>query len=216
MIYFPDIVHTRLIKNRIFQARNHSKAGISMKIVADTATLFPPARGSEMGMTIIPVCVCINNKTYKDYEEHWPGENKERHCTFVVDDLTTVTDPLTKLVMVGDFDSFAMKEELLPIFGDELTFLCSGKTFLDIMKKGTDKGSGIRYFRALWGLTREECMSFGDEYNDLEQFDESEWSFAMGNASDYIKSRANYVTDTNENDGVTKAIRKYVLHEDEA
>lgn len=40
-----------------------------MKIVADTATLFPPARGSEMGMTIIPVCVCINNKTYKDYEE---------------------------------------------------------------------------------------------------------------------------------------------------
>ena len=57
-------------------------------------------------------------------------------------------------------------------------------------------------------------MSFGDEYNDLEQFDESYWSFAMGNASDYIKSHANFVADTNENDGVTKAIRKYVLHEE--
>ena len=38
-----------------------------MKIVADTATLLSPAEGEAQGMTIIPVCVNINNKTYKDY-----------------------------------------------------------------------------------------------------------------------------------------------------
>ena len=40
-----------------------------MRIIADTATLFSPAEGAEQGMTIIPVCVSINNQTYKDYAE---------------------------------------------------------------------------------------------------------------------------------------------------
>ena len=40
-----------------------------MKIIADTATLYSPSEGDAQGMTIIPVCVNINNKTYKDYAE---------------------------------------------------------------------------------------------------------------------------------------------------
>ena len=40
-----------------------------MRIVTDTATLFAPVEGQEQGMTIIPVCVAINGKTYRDYEE---------------------------------------------------------------------------------------------------------------------------------------------------
>ena len=40
-----------------------------MKIIADSATLFSPQDGAEHGVTIIPVCVTINNQTYKDYEE---------------------------------------------------------------------------------------------------------------------------------------------------
>ena len=40
-----------------------------MKIIADTATLYSPTEGESLGMTIIPVCVAIHNKTYKDYAE---------------------------------------------------------------------------------------------------------------------------------------------------
>ncbi|MBQ9845951.1 MAG: DegV family protein [Oscillospiraceae bacterium] len=40
-----------------------------MKIIADTATLFSPDEGRDMGITVIPVCVAINDRTYKDYEE---------------------------------------------------------------------------------------------------------------------------------------------------
>jgi len=42
---------------------------ISMKIIADTATLFSPEEGKKLGMTIIPVCVLINDQSYKDYTE---------------------------------------------------------------------------------------------------------------------------------------------------
>ena len=40
-----------------------------MRIIADTATLFSPSEGTEQGLTIIPVCVNINNQTYKDYAD---------------------------------------------------------------------------------------------------------------------------------------------------
>lgn len=40
-----------------------------MRIIADTATLYSPAEGEKMGMTVIPVCVAIDGNTYKDYEE---------------------------------------------------------------------------------------------------------------------------------------------------
>ena len=45
-----------------------------MKIIADTATLIPPAEGESRGMTIIPVCVSINDKTYRDYSQITSGE----------------------------------------------------------------------------------------------------------------------------------------------
>ena len=54
-------------------------------------------------------------------------------------------------------------------------------------------------------------MSFGDEYNDLGQFSESYYSFAMGNAREEVKAYARFIADTNEHDGVTKAIWEYAL-----
>lgn len=40
-----------------------------MKIIADTATLISVKDGADMGITVVPVSVSINNKTYKDYED---------------------------------------------------------------------------------------------------------------------------------------------------
>lgn len=41
----------------------------NIKIITDTATLFTPSEGEEMGITVIPVCVNIDGETYKDYVE---------------------------------------------------------------------------------------------------------------------------------------------------
>jgi hydroxymethylpyrimidine pyrophosphatase-like HAD family hydrolase len=47
--------------------------------------------------------------------------------------------------------------------------------------------------------------------NDVSMFRESGFSIAMGNSSDEVKSQASAVTDSNENDGFTKAVRKLIL-----
>ena len=52
-----------------------------MRIIADTATLFSPAEGAAQGMTVIPVCVNINNQTYQDYA----GISSEEFLKLVAD-----------------------------------------------------------------------------------------------------------------------------------
>ena len=148
-------------------------------------------------------------------EEHWPGSERERPWTFIVPDLRQVEEPLTKLTVRTrpGADLHALRETLQAAMGNRLTFLISGPTMIDVMAHGVDKGSGIRFFRDYWGIAKEECMSFGDQYNDLGQFAESGYSFAMGNAAPEIKAAARFVAGTNENDGVTRAIWQYALND---
>jgi len=55
-------------------------------------------------------------------------------------------------------------------------------------------------------------MIFGDQGNDRSMFEIPDFKrVAMGNAIDEIKDLADYVTDTNERDGIAKALRKLVL-----
>ena len=49
-----------------------------MKILADTATLIPPAQGQEQGLGVIPVCVSIDGQTYQDYNQMTTAEFLER------------------------------------------------------------------------------------------------------------------------------------------
>jgi len=55
----------------------------------------------------------------------------------------------------------------------------------------------------------EDIVVFGDDYNDLVMFDERWTSIAMGNACQELKDKANYVTDSNINDGIYNACKKF-------
>ncbi len=54
-------------------------------------------------------------------------------------------------------------------------------------------------------------MACGDSPNDIQMLQTAGFSVAMGNAVDKVKEIADYVTDTNQNDGVAKAVRKFAL-----
>ena len=61
------------------------------------------------------------------------------------------------------------------------------------------------------GVKQEEVMTFGDAENDLDMIVYAGMGVAMANAFDEVKKAANYITDSNEDDGVAKAIEKFVL-----
>ena len=63
----------------------------------------------------------------------------------------------------------------------------------------------------LSNIDRDEIMACGDGDNDLEMLKAVGFGVAMGNAEESVKAVADYVTDTNEEEGVAKAVEKFAL-----
>lgn len=93
----------------------------------------------------------------------------------------------------------------------ELVIANSSTVDLEINVAGADKGKGLLWLGEQLGIGREEIMACGDSYNDYEMLKAVGFAVAMENAEDVVKEIADYVTDTNDNDGVAKAIERFVL-----
>lgn len=82
---------------------------------------------------------------------------------------------------------------------------------LEINHPEATKGKGILRLAARLGLTREQTMACGDGENDMSMIREAGLGVAMGNGMESLKAAADYVTETNDNDGVAAAIEYFVL-----
>lgn len=81
--------------------------------------------------------------------------------------------------------------------------------FVDISGKGCTKQKGIDEIIQNFGIQLEETMAFGDGGNDIPMLRHAAIGVAMGNALDSVKTIADYVTDTVDNDGIAKALRHF-------
>jgi Cof subfamily protein (haloacid dehalogenase superfamily) len=82
---------------------------------------------------------------------------------------------------------------------------------VEVMNKEVSKGNALYNLCKILDIRSEEVIAIGDNYNDASMFKYSGVSVAMGNAEIEIKEIADLVTDTNDNDGVGKAIENLVL-----
>lgn len=82
---------------------------------------------------------------------------------------------------------------------------------IEINAETANKGDGLKHLCDYLGTDKANVMVFGDEKNDMAMFRFAGTSVAMGNADEALKRAADIVTETNENDGVARAIRKYAL-----
>ena len=83
--------------------------------------------------------------------------------------------------------------------------------FLEIMASGYDKGSAIDALVRYYDIDYSHIMALGDDYNDVPMLKKAGISVAMENSVPEAKAVAKYITDTNNNDGVAKAIKKLVF-----
>lgn len=81
----------------------------------------------------------------------------------------------------------------------------------DIVPKGGGKHIGMLAALNYFGLTREECMAFGDEGNDIQMLETAGVGVAMGNARPDVKAAADFVTLNCEDDGIYAALKHYQL-----
>lgn len=80
--------------------------------------------------------------------------------------------------------------------------------FLDITRNGTSKGKAIKKLCEYLKINLKDSIAIGDSFNDLTMFETVGHSVAMGNAPDKIKKMVDEVTDTNNEDGVAKFLKK--------
>lgn len=83
--------------------------------------------------------------------------------------------------------------------------------FIDVNAKGISKQIGMEQFFNRYGLSAETSMAFGDGGNDIEMLKTAGIGVAMGNAGDNVKSVADFVTGTTEEDGIWNALKHYEL-----
>ncbi|WWU66286.1 Cof-type HAD-IIB family hydrolase [Clostridium baratii] len=101
--------------------------------------------------------------------------------------------------------------EELESLNTNMEIVSSWNDNFEVMRNGSTKGDAVRYLANYFGIDKEEVMCIGDSENDLSMIKYAGIGVAMGNASEDIKRVADYVTDTNVNDGVAKTINKLVL-----
>ena len=75
----------------------------------------------------------------------------------------------------------------------------------------TSKAEALRHLMGELGLTARQLMAAGDSLNDLAMIQLAAIGVVMGNASEEMKVHGDYVTDTNGEDGVAKAIERFVI-----
>lgn len=125
-----------------------------------------------------------------------------------VDNLLEALEPHpTKLLMTGDpTDMIKAEEELVEILGEKMDIFRSAPFFLELVPKGIDKAQSLLRLLSKINLTPADLMAFGDGYNDLSMLKLAGVGVAMANAAPEVRADADYVTLSNEEDGVAEAL----------
>ena len=121
--------------------------------------------------------------------------------------------PVVKVLMVGAPEKLVILEKKLQQqLEGKLTVVTSKPYFLEFTESGVDKGTSLHHLISKLGIKQEEVIAMGDSYNDLAMIKFAGLGVAMGNAPDDIKAIANYVADTNMEDGVAKVVESFILN----
>ena len=125
-----------------------------------------------------------------------------------VDNLFETLEPHpTKLLMTGDpTDMIKAEEELVEILGEKMDIFRSAPFFLELVPKGIDKAQSLLRLLSKINLTPADLIAFGDGYNDLSMLKLAGVGVAMANAAPEVRADADYVTLSNEEDGVAAAL----------
>ena len=84
----------------------------------------------------------------------------------------------------------------------------SYETYLEIIHRGVDKSSALLDLGQLLGIDPSEMVAIGDMDNDIAMLQIAGVGIAMGNAPDHVKTEADWVTETNNREGVAAAIER--------
>lgn len=129
----------------------------------------------------------------------------------VTDLPSCVTWDINKLLGTGEPEYIdRLRRDAIEYFGSNLGIYCSDPFFLELVSPGVDKASSMDILLKKLGLTRAEMICIGDGYNDISMIEAAGLGVAMANAQPAVLEAADYVTKSNNEDGVVAVIDKFI------
>lgn len=104
-----------------------------------------------------------------------------------------------------------LEKKLQAVCGDAVSVYRSEPYFIEIVPRGVDKGNSLARLMAHLGIAREDVICCGDGFNDISMMRYAGVGVAMGNARQEVKEAADYVTASNDEDGLVQVIDRFLL-----
>lgn len=154
---------------------------------------------------------------YSKWNETVPEDEKIN--IKIVDSLEDIVnekgEAFLKVVVMAQDDEIERLQQLKNYIREniDVAVFSSYMNNFEVMDKEVSKGRALEILAGYYNLSKDEIICFGDNENDKTMFEFAGFPVAMGNAEEELKKIAAYVTVSNDEDGVAKAIEKIVLRD---
>lgn len=128
-----------------------------------------------------------------------------RYDITLVDDFLALDPPPIKLAVYNPKGIEYSEKKYKNLLSKHVNVMTSGNLWLDFMPYGVNKGVALEHIANSLHLTSEECVAFGDQWNDAEMLSFVGTSYAMQNAVPGIPELCTHTTDS-----VLKELRMYL------
>lgn len=228
------LVSARMPKGIVYLQK---ELGIEQAIICYSGSLIMGKSGGVILNRFIPINIVnvihdlteemnIHMSLYKDDQWYIQGDDKwskqESNITHITPKITDFCQLLDKwqkynlgpnkiLCMSNPDNINVLNRKISRKLSSCINVYPSKPTYLEIMPNLASKTSAIEYLSTKLNISRTEIITIGDNYNDVDMIQYAGLGIAMGNAPDKVKSYADDVTLSNDDDGVAAAIKKYIL-----
>jgi Cof subfamily protein (haloacid dehalogenase superfamily) len=171
---------------------------------------------NEFASQICSPCFLINNRTLHSPFNYSASSDIRKYTTLPVSwgsfnwqDKKIVTPKMMFIASSKEIDSIQAK--IPQSLREHYNFVRSEPNYLEVMKK-CSQGAACQFLAKYLNISSSQIIAIGDEYNDVEMLKYAGLGIAMQNAREEIKAIADWVTLSNDCDGVAYAIEKWILN----
>lgn len=189
----------------------------SSKVLFETAMEPEQTRHVLKALEVLPVTPILDDgKQFyvtdrNGYKVAYECQNNNMICT-EVENLADFLSfaPVKILMSVQPEQLQRVQAQIAGFLPETLTVVQTAPFYLEVIPKSINKGQGIRDICRALEIPTEAVIAFGDAQNDIPMLKAAGMGVAMGNASETVKAAADYVTLSNNEDGIAAALDRYI------
>jgi Cof subfamily protein (haloacid dehalogenase superfamily) len=176
----------------------------------------------EMAKEVIDFAVeeGVHYQTYR--EECFCYEKEDEYCALYrsfnglqgleIPDLRYQKHETPKVLFIDSEERIReLKDMAISKFGGRFNISISKPWYLEFNRPDASKGAALKHLSEMYGLQKENVMAVGDGQIDLSMIEYAGIGIAMANSGETVREKADFITDSNREDGVAKAIERFIM-----